>query len=225
LRGAGNALTVAAVQAVPPLRAQLSLVRPEADSAAAPADSAPTALTVLALPLSESAPLPSTPPMTQPATMPELEDDRHMIRNVLASGLLLASLVAGFLVTRPHTTLPANGALTPVPSAVASLGDVTATAALPTPTRPVPTAVPTPGPLVLALGAKVQVTGLNGAALNVRQNPGTKAKIVGKFQNGATGLIKAGPQTADGVQWWQITGWDSGGTLGWVSAKYLKPVR
>lgn len=222
-------VTVAAVQAAtaqprerPP---QLSLIRPE------PADpiTEPIRLEVVPVPLIP--PLVAAPPTprvkTPPGPAPTLEEDRSTVRNVLVSGILLAALVAGFVLTRQPSNTPTAGALTVIPSSPVALA-VLPTAThdpLPTPTTEIRvTVIPTPAVLALALNAKVQTSGLNGAALNVRQNPGTKARIVGKLIDGRTGQIKAGPQQADGVAWWQITGWDNGGTLGWVSAKYLKPV-
>ncbi len=224
-----TAVTVAAVQAAaaqprerPP---QLSLIRPE------PADpiAEPTArLEILPVPLippPAATPVPSA--KAPPSPPPALEEDRSTVRNVLVSGILLAALGAGFVFTRHPTATPTGGALTVTPSSPAALVVLpTATHnALPTPTAVLrPTVVPTAAPLVVGLNAKVQTTGLAGAALNVRQNPGTTARIVGKLLDGHTAQIKAGPQQADGVAWWQITGWDNGGTLGWVSGKYLKPV-
>ena len=222
-------VTVAAVQAAaaqprerPP---QLSLIRSEpADSVAEPS----ARLEILPLPLmpppSKIAPepLPSAPP--GPAR--PLEEDRSAIRNVLVSGILLAGLVAGFVFTRHPAATPTADALTAIPSSPVALA-VPPTAThnpLPTPTTVRPTVVPTAALLVVGLNAKVQTTGLAGAALNVRQNPGTKARIVGRLIDGRSAQIKAGPQPADGVSWWQISGWDDGGTLGWVSGKYLKPV-
>jgi len=76
---------------------------------------------------------------------------------------------------------------------------------------------------VLAIGANAQLSGLNGR-LNVRQSATTKGRVLGTLAPGVTVKIVAGPQTADGVTWWQITGWESKGTPGWASGKYLKPV-
>ncbi len=225
-----TAVTVAAVQAAaaqprerPP---QLSLIRPEPVEPVAE----PTArLEVLPLPLipPPAAPVPVPVPAAPPGPPSALEEDRSAIRNVLVSGILLAALVAGYVFTRQPAATPTAGTLTVTPSSpVALVVPRTATHnPLPTLTTVRPTVVaPTAGPLVVGLNAKVQTTGLAGAALNVRQNPGTKARIVGKLVDARTAQIKAGPQPADGVNWWQISGWDDGGTLGWVSGKYLKPV-
>ncbi len=227
-----TAVTVAAVQAAaaqprererPP---QLSLIRSEPVQTE-PTIEPPLRLDILPLPLipppveAKPAALPAAPHAT-----PALEEDRSSIRNVLVSGILIAALGAGFVLTRHPVKSVTSDTLTVVPSSpVAAAAPPTATHnPLPTPTNVRPTVIVTPAPLMVGLGAKVQTTGLAGAALNVRQNPGTKGIIVGHLVDGRQAQIKAGPQQADGVGWWQITGWDNGGTLGWVSGKYLKPV-
>ncbi|HUS14791.1 MAG TPA: SH3 domain-containing protein [Chloroflexia bacterium] len=214
--------TVASVQAAAQPRErgpQLSLVRPTPD--APPESVAETRPLAIIAPPAEAPAVPevATPPVQ--VRDPAYEDERRT-RTVLAGSVLVALAVAAGVFWRPPPAPVAT--ILPPPTLAAVVPLVPTNTPRPAPTA-VPTAVPTPAPLVLALGANVQVKGLNGGTLNVRQNPGLKGRVVGRFTSGTRGQIKAGPQTADGVEWWQITGWDKVGTLGWVSAKFIEPVR
>jgi hypothetical protein len=242
----GNGATVAAMHTTANLsreRApQLSLVKPATrplDSPPPPGD--PHADTA-ALPRLTPAPVPATPPVPAPAPSngvvvgrpePAIEDmDRTRIRRLLLAGVILATIVFVVVYQRPHLGFfGAAGTGTPTPTLTQAAQAFSPP--LPTNTRlppatatppPPPTAVPTAKPLVLAIGANAQLSGLNAGNLNVRQSATTKARVLGVLRNNVTVKIVAGPQTADGITWWQITGWDAKNTPGWASAKYLKPV-
>ena len=61
-----------------------------------------------------------------------------------------------------------------------------------------------------------------GDTLNMRAQPGTASKVVGKLAPGTSGLAVAGTRAeVSGSVWWQVIG--SKG-LGWVNARYLSPV-
>ena len=94
-----------------------------------------------------------------------------------------------------------------------------------------PTALPTLPPLPpappsqLTVGGGAQVTNTGGSGLRIRQAPNTTARVLAKVPDGAHLQLKAGPQQdAAKHTWWQVTGFDNKGTLGWCVADYLKAV-
>ncbi len=85
---------------------------------------------------------------------------------------------------------------------------------------PTPSATPTRTPTktsggAIAIGSTVRVQ----QRLNLRSLPGTGAAVITVMPAGMTGTVLAGPQSANGYQWWQIstslgTGWAAGSYLG-----------
>lgn len=83
----------------------------------------------------------------------------------------------------------------------------------------------------LSVGATARVTSLG---LAVHSQPGIdKATEIGVAKQGTTMHVIGGPvvlpTTSDSDQpmlrnWWLVTGWDSGGTAGWSSGRYLELV-
>jgi hypothetical protein len=226
----GGALTVAAAQAAAQPRErppQLSLVKPTAapDPAAPRQDTVPLAI-VGAPNAQPTEQIATAPPQVEPQAPVEEESlQGTTLRTALGAAVLIALLVAAVVfLMRPGGAPPAATPTVPV-AAIAPPIPTNTPPPPPSPTAAPTVAPPTPAPLVLAIGAKAQITGLNGAGLNVRSAPGTKARILGRLTEGVTAQIVAGPQNADGVAWWQVTGWDTKGTPGWASAKYLKAVR
>ncbi len=93
-----------------------------------------------------------------------------------------------------------------------------------TPTRTVtrtpsrtPTVTPTIGTGAIGIGSSVRVT----QRLNLRQAAGTSATVVTVMPAGTLGTVLDGPQSANGMSWWQIT--TPAGT-GWAAANYLAPL-
>jgi len=87
-----------------------------------------------------------------------------------------------------------------------------------TPTRtvsPTTTRTPTQTAGNITIGGTVRVTQL----LNLRSGPGTTASVIAVMPTGTIGTVLAGPQTATGRSWWQIS--TSLGT-GWAAADYLR---
>jgi hypothetical protein len=211
---------------------QLSLVKPLAPPAPESTHELETAPRPLIPP-----PVPPAPPataeeqaaMAHPAVRVEqdypMPEDRSRIRAILSGALLVAVLVAAVVLLKPFPNLGAPDATPTIPAPAVAI--IPTDTPVPPTATPAPTAVPTPlPPPVMAVGANAEVTGLaSGGGLRVRQTASLNGRIVGAMNNGTRVQIKAGPQTADGVTWWQISGWDAKGTLGWTSAKYLKPVR
>lgn len=89
-----------------------------------------------------------------------------------------------------------------------------------TPTAsPIPSRTPTRTPTTnagssIAIGSSVQVR----QRLNLRAQPGTSSSVVIVMPVGTLGSITAGPQTANGYQWWQL---DTSLGSGWAAGSYL----
>ena len=74
------------------------------------------------------------------------------------------------------------------------------------------------------MGGTAQVSNTGGSGLRIRQTPSTTGKILVKMPDGARLQIKSGPRTVGSSKWWQVTGFDTKGTLGWCIETYLTPV-
>jgi len=77
-------------------------------------------------------------------------------------------------------------------------------------------------PATVQVGARVQVTGTNGAGLRLRQSPSTDSVTLQFASDGAQFVVVDGPQQADDITWWKID--DQNGLVGWASGDYLKVV-
>jgi hypothetical protein len=66
------------------------------------------------------------------------------------------------------------------------------------------------------VGERVQVTMGDGGQLSVRAQPGTAAALVARVNTGTQYTILAGPQSADGDNWFQIRS-DDGSVQGWAA--------
>lgn len=82
-----------------------------------------------------------------------------------------------------------------------------------TPAPAAPSSAPAP-PGPLRPGVRAVVAGA-GDCVNVRESPGTSAKVVQCLPDGARLKLEEGPMTADGYQWWRLEG------LGWAVSNYL----
>lgn len=148
-------------------------------------------------------------------------------------GLLIILGVGGTLYVRSHDFSFKLGPLafgsqptptaTAAPTAIPTLILVSPPTVAPTPpsaaTTPTP---PLPPPTVLAIGGYATVSG--ASTLNVRDQASTNGAIVDKLNSGVVVHIVGGPQTAGGLDWWQVDSWpNSGGKSGWCAGKFLKP--
>jgi hypothetical protein len=71
-------------------------------------------------------------------------------------------------------------------------------------------------PWPLHEGAEVVVTG-TGDCLRVRARASVNAPEIGCIDDGIAVTVLAGPQDADGFQWWQLEGYE-----GWVAGDWLR---
>jgi hypothetical protein len=118
---------------------------------------------------------------------------------------ILPTVPTAQVVRLTPTSRPAS---TKAPSATA--GKATSAAKQPT---------ATPG---IKIGAKVKVANTGGVGLGIRSQPGTSQPKRGAVKDNTVLDVIGGPQTADGMRWWQVR---SGKLLGWASEKYLVLVK
>ncbi len=129
------------------------------------------------------------------------------------------------LVTSMPTLDPnfvSGGGSTPLPN----LNVATAIPqALPSPTVALPTPIPSPSlpPGEFTIGASVQVVGVEGSGLNVRESPGTGLPRFLAY-DGEIFVLVDGPQTAEGIEWWRIEDPDDSNRFGWAARNYLTAV-
>lgn len=76
-----------------------------------------------------------------------------------------------------------------------------------------PTATLTPTPLVIGVGGRVEVVSASG--MNIRLAPGTDQAVVTVGNPGDIFTVIDGPQTIDGLTWWQVQVAD--GRRGWAA--------
>ena len=67
----------------------------------------------------------------------------------------------------------------------------------------------------LVVGGGAIVTTTKGDTLNVRQSPSTSAAVLAVLKPGAILKVMGGPQSADGLRWWQVR--TTEGVIGWVA--------
>lgn len=105
----------------------------------------------------------------------------------------------------------------------------------PTNTPPLPTStlslLPTATPPSEALepgetgiGSFVQITGTEGAGLNIRIAPGLSTDIQFLAYDAEVFEVRDGPQQADGFTWWYIVTPVDASRAGWAAADYLSVV-
>jgi uncharacterized protein YkwD len=80
---------------------------------------------------------------------------------------------------------------------------------------PAPPAAEPSAAAALQVGEAATVTVGRGDCLNVRHAAGRSAPPAGCLPDGTVVLIVAGPQSADGTEWWLLGG------LGWASGEFL----
>jgi hypothetical protein len=117
---------------------------------------------------------------------------------------------------------------TPVPAPASALPTPVSVAPSATPTRePAAARQPTSTPLTEAetnetgawtAGDRVRVVTQGGARLTVRSKPNRSAAVVTRVNAGTVLQIVAGPESANGFQWWQVQG---DGFKGWAAQNWL----
>jgi hypothetical protein len=104
-----------------------------------------------------------------------------------------------------------------------------------TPTEPVMTdnpgalatesALPTPPPGVVAIGAYVQVIGTGGTGLRLRDQPGLGGQVLMLGSEAEVFRVEDGPKDVDGYTWWYLVGPFDNQRRGWAVVNYLQVVK
>ena len=227
----------ATAEALTPARDKpsLALVRPDATTPLDPATiEEPDALTVDVAPTG-SAPVVTVGPagatiriqgVAEPPADPRPATDATRTRLVLLTGIVL-SLVVLFFVPQIRGRLgELTATATPrtVPPTATMIPFVVPPLPTETPAPPTPAPPPPPSPLVLTAGGYAQVVNTDGAALRIRLEPNTRARILARVPEGSRLQIKDGPISDGQRNWWRISGFDQKGTLGWCSEEFLRAV-
>jgi hypothetical protein len=92
---------------------------------------------------------------------------------------------------------------------------------------PTSTATATLGPLEtgeLGIGSFVQITGTQGAGLNIRTQPGLSTDIEFLGYDAEVFEVRDGPVEADGLTWWYLVTPVDASRAGWAAADYLSVV-
>lgn len=90
-----------------------------------------------------------------------------------------------------------------------------------------PTSTPTADPAALgkngiSVGLYVQITGTDGAGLNIRTNPGTSSESLFVANESEVFLVMGGPVDLDGYIWWQLTAPYNKEHQGWAAENFLR---
>ena len=89
---------------------------------------------------------------------------------------------------------------------------------------------PTPKPTIdpngngqsgIKVGLYVQISGTDGAGLNIRNNPGTGAEAIFIANESEVFLVVGGPIEMDGYNWWQLNAPYDKSRQGWAAENYL----
>jgi hypothetical protein len=128
------------------------------------------------------------------------------------------------VVTSPPTLsqdFAPGGAEAPLPSSGSQPTAIPQ--ALPTPTVPLPTPIPSPSLPAgdFAIGARVQVVGVETSGLNIRSTPGLDGTPRFLAYDEDIFVLVEGPQTVDGLEWWRIEDPDDSSRFGWAARNYL----
>jgi hypothetical protein len=75
----------------------------------------------------------------------------------------------------------------------------------------------------LAIGAFVKITGTEGSGLRLRSNPGLGFEPLFLGMEDEIFKIEAGPQEADGYEWWYLVAPFESERNGWAVSNYLEP--
>lgn len=79
---------------------------------------------------------------------------------------------------------------------------------------------PDPGSAI-QVGMTVYISGTGGDGLRIRQDPGVNSTPLFLGADNEEFMVKAGPETADGLTWWYIEAPFDSKRQGWAAANYL----
>jgi hypothetical protein len=155
--------------------------------------------------------------------------DLEKLRRFLTPGVLLSALGIGvvliggvvyllFWYTPAQATEAPEAALTWIPGPTNTPVPPTATL-LPTSTV-TPTFTPSETGEI-GIGVFVQITGTDGAGLNIRNEPGLATNINFLGYDAEVFEVRDGPREADGLTWWYVVTPVDDSRAGWAASNYL----
>ena len=135
---------------------------------------------------------------------------------IIFAGLLILLTAMSIGLTTPHQSstigfAPADLTMIPAPTSTSN--------APATPT--IDPFAPSPTPTGLALGNYAQITGTNGQGLRIRAKPGLDGEFVFLGYDSEVFLVKDGPQTVDGYEWWYLVAPYDDTRAGWAASDFL----
>lgn len=147
----------------------------------------------------------------------------------LIAGLLIGMICLGLVILAIYLITPTTPrysfvtpqiTVIPAPS-LAPIMDATSTLA-PELLATFANIPPDPGGAIQA-GMVVIISGTGGDGLRIRRDPGVNATPLFLGADNEEFVVKAGPETADGLTWWYIEAPFDSKRQGWAAANYLTP--
>jgi hypothetical protein len=156
----------------------------------------------------------------------------EVLRSLFTRGVIFSALILGILITAGvafalYWFLPAGTSESPQ-AALTWIPGPSNTPLPPTATLvPTSTVTPTFAPLQsgeMGIGSFVQITGTEGAGLNIRSGPGLNADPLFLGYDAEVFEVRDGPVEADSLTWWYLVTPVDESRAGWAAASYLAVV-
>ncbi len=130
--------------------------------------------------------------------------------------LVLPALACGRFEPQPAPTVQPATTAPPATATRAATTTPTGTPTSEVTSEPTATFTPTSVPgEALAIGQPARVVAPQG--VNIRSEPRTGSRRLGRFGTGVKVTIQDGPVEADGYRWWKVA--DSAGVSGWIAER------
>ena len=132
-------------------------------------------------------------------------------------------IVSSPIPTERPAAFPASPATPTLPAQFNNLLQAPADFSLAGPV--LPTVFISPTPMFIEIGVRVQVIGLSGDELNVRDNAGIfGTNVLFRVPEGTFFDVIAGPLQVDNLSWWQIRNAADPSQIGWAASQYLAAI-
>ncbi len=150
----------------------------------------------------------------------------RVVGGAIIIALILCCLTSTLIwFTRPETVNP--GQSTAVLNVIA-VPTATKVEGTPTPVleqTPSASALPSPPPGEIAVGAYVQVSGTGGDGLRLRAEPGLDGEVRFLGLEAEVFLVEAGPEQVDDYTWWYMVAPYDDSVSGWGVSNFLVVVQ
>lgn len=132
-------------------------------------------------------------------------------------------IVSSPIPTERPSSFPASPATPTLPAQFSNLLQAPADFSLVGPV--LPTVFISPTPIFIEIGVRVQVVGLSGDELNVRDNAGIfGTNVLFRAPEGSLFDVVAGPLQVDNLSWWQLRDPNDPTRIGWAASQYLEAI-